>query len=140
MKKLLFLLLFPTLIFAQDYRSFFVQQDTASVHNRAYAASAVDTCQAFDASNWKEVWLTLQSTDTASIHVKAFLSADGETYSPLSTAFDSLSVANATGGTRTVNIKSTVGNNYIKFVFNQTAYRVPVSGTHLYTAKVTTLR
>lgn len=62
------------------------------------------------------------------------------TYAPLSAAFDSLSVAAATGGLRTVNIKSTVGNNYVKFVFNQTAFRVPVAGTHLYTAKVTMLK
>lgn len=60
MKKLLFLILFlPLVSVAQDYKTFFVRQDTAQILNRAYAASAVDTCLAFSANDYKEVWLTL---------------------------------------------------------------------------------
>jgi hypothetical protein len=136
-QKLLFLLmLLPTLGFAQ--RSFYVQQDTAQILNRSYAASMIDSTQAYLGANYKEVWLTIQSTDTASIHAKVWLSADGTTYTPLVTV-DSLSVAAPTGGLRTLNIKSFVGNNYFKFQFSQTAYRVPVAGTHLYTARITML-
>jgi hypothetical protein len=141
MKKLLFLLLFlPAISVAQDVNTFYVRQDTAKILNRAYTSSTVDTCLALMADGYKEVWLTMQTTDTASIHVKAMLSADGATYTPVTAAFDSISVAAATGGMRTLNIKSSVGNNYFRLVFNQTAFRVPVAGTHLYTVRVTYLR
>ena len=138
MKKLIFLMLFlPVIGLAQ--RSFYVQQDTAQILNRAYASGTVDTTQAYDASGAKEVWLTLQTTDTASIHVKLLQSADGSTWTPVGSAIDSISVASATGGIRVVNIKSFVGAAKFRFVFNQTAFRVPVAGTHLYTARVTYL-
>lgn len=139
MKKLqlfLFLmLLLPTLALSQ--RSFYVQQDTAQILNRAYASGTIDTCQKYTAADFSEVWLTIQSTDTASIHFKIMQSADGATWTPVSASLDSLSVAAATGGLRTVNIKSHVGNAYFRPVFNQTAYRVPVAGTHLYTVRLT---
>jgi hypothetical protein len=141
MKKLLFLLLFlPVVGLSQDYQSFYVRQDTAQILNRAYASGTVDTCQALDGSKFKEIWLALQVTDTASIHVKALLSADGSTYTPVTASLDSVSVAAATGGIRVVNIKSHVGNAKFRLVFNQTAFRVPVAGTHLYTARITYLK
>lgn len=139
MKKLLFLLFLPVLGLAQTPQSAYVNQDTAKILNRAYAAATTDTCQAILADLYREVWLTVQSTDTASIHFKVMLSADGSTWTPATAAFDSLSVAAATGGMRTVNIKSTVGNSYFRLIFNQTAFRVPVAGTHLYTARITKL-
>lgn len=141
MKKLLFLLLLlPVVSWGQDHKTFYVRQDTAQILNRAYASGTVDTCQPYLADGYKEVWLTVQTTDTASIHFKVMRSADGQTFTPVSAAFDSVSVAAATGGIRTVNIKSTVGNSYFRLVFNQTAFQVPVAGTHLYTAKLTYIR
>jgi hypothetical protein len=147
MKKLLFLILFlPVIGQAQDYRSFYLTQDTTNgagankILNRAISTSWIDTTQPVMAERYKEVWLNVQATDTASIHFKVLLSVDGTTYAPVSAAFDSLSVAAPTGGTRTLNIKSTVGGMYFKLVFTQTAYRVPVAGTHLYTAKMTLLQ
>jgi hypothetical protein len=141
MKKLLFLLLFlPAMAFSQDYRTQYVRQDTAVILNRAYASGTVDTCQVLSAEKFKEAWLTVQVTDTASIHFKVMQSVDGSTWTPVSAAFDSVSVAAATGGIRTLNIKSTVGNAKFKLVFNQTAFRVPVAGTHLYSAIITFLQ
>ena len=146
MKKLLFLLmLFPVLGMAQDYRSFYLVQDTLNggantILNKAYAASQLDTCQPILADKYREVWLTLQSTDTASLHVAMLQSANGITWTTVGSSIDSLSVAAATGGIKTVNLKSFVGNAYTRFVFSQTAYRVPVAGTHLYTAKITLIK
>jgi hypothetical protein len=148
MKKLLFLMLFlPTIGMAQyGYRSEYLVQDTTNgasankILNRAISTAWIDTCQPLMAERYKNVYLNVQSTDTASIHFKVLLSVDGTTWAPVSAAFDSLSVAAATGGTRTVDIKSTVGGMYFKLVFTQTAYRVPVAGTHLYTAKITMLQ
>ena len=138
MKKLLYLFLFiPTLAFSQDYKTFYVRQDTGQILNRAYVSNTVDTCQAVLADKYREVWLTVQISDTGSIHWKVMRSADGTLWTPVGAAFDSVSAATPTGGIRTVNIKSTVGNAYFRLVFNQTAYQVPVAGTHLYTAKIT---
>ena len=148
MKKLLFLMLFlPVMGWAQSgYRSEYLYQDTTNgagankILNRAISTAWIDTTQPVMAERYKNVYLNLQCTDTASIHVKVLLSVDGTTYGPVSAAFDSLSVAAPTGGTRIVDIKSTVGGMYFKLVFTQTVFRVPVNGTHLYTAKITMLQ
>ena len=137
MKKLLFLLLLvPALSFAQSPMSFYVLQDTAQIYNRAYAANQIDTCTEIDAAKWKEVWLSVSVTDTGSIHWKIMQTLDDTTYTPITT-IDSTSVAAATGGIRTLNIKSFVGNSKFKLVFAQSPFRVPVAGTHKYTARMT---
>jgi hypothetical protein len=142
MKKILFLVLFPCMALSQSYRNdiFYPEEiNGTAILNQAYASAQLDTTQAIKCSEFAGHFVSVQSKDSASIHIKYQLSVDGVTWSLLATQ-DSLSTASNTGDIKTLNMTSVVnGSNFVRYVFNQTAFRVGTS-TATYTALITNKR
>ena len=144
MKKIFLLLFLPCVMFGQSNISNKVEYAKTfrlgtQILNLAYVANQSDTSQIVKCSDYTSTFVTVQSKDSASIHIKYQLSVDGVTWGTLNTQ-DSLSTASNTGDVKSLNMSTiALGANYIRYVFNQTAFRVGTSSA-TYTALIVNRR
>lgn len=124
MKRLLFLMLFPVLAFAQPDRveSPLYTYDGVTVSGLAYTAANLDTLNTIGIVGWNEVWLCVQSLDSASIHIKTRLTLDKSNYGVMATV-DSLSTNSNTGDIKMIDLVATAkGSPYVQVILDPTAY------------------
>ena len=128
MKKLFFIvLLMPLVALSQVSNKFenIVRKDTngvvkAVLANRTYTSSTLDTSAIYQAVDWKNIWVTVASTDSARCTVKYQLSVDGTNWG-VATTKDSLSTAVATGDVKSIDITSVIlGVPYFRLIFDFT--------------------
>ena len=128
MKNLLFVLfLLPAVALSQvsNKSETIIRKDTngvyrASLADRAYTSSTLDTSIIYQAVDWKNVWVTVASTDSARCTVKYQLSVDGTNWGSATTK-DSLSTAVATGDVKSIDLTSVIlGAPYFRLIFDFT--------------------
>lgn len=148
MKKLIFaLFLLPIVAFSQSVNksenilrkdSTSVNKSKTSIINRTYTSSTIDTSVVYNAVDWKNIYVAVQSKDSARIHIKYQLSSDGSTFGLLTTK-DSLSTTQAAGDLKTVDLTSTIlGSPYFRLIFDCTVAGVAQgTTTNTYTAVLT---
>lgn len=100
-----------------------VRKDTAkvfkvSLSDRAYNSLTIDTTIVYQAEDWKNVYVTIQSEDSARCRIKYQLSTDGSTWGVMATK-DSLSTAEATGDLKSVDLTANIiGAQYFRIAFD----------------------
>lgn len=136
MKKLLLILLFPVLAFAQNYNNSYAVLDSAggtvSLYGHSFAGTDNDTIitEPVYIVNYKTVYLNLMSLDSASILIDYAVSDDGTNYNAYA-AKDSLSHSTAgANGFKSVDFTSTtLGAAYVRFRFRTSALAFPLGTT-----------
>ncbi len=120
-----------------------VRKDTNGVYravllNRTYRSTTLDTSIVYQAVDWKNIFVTVQSKDSARCRISYQLSADGTTWG-VATTKDSLSTTSSVGDLKTVNITDQIlGSPYFRLIFNFTITGIPQgTTTNTYTAILT---
>lgn len=128
---------------ASNVSELVVRKDTNGVYgavlsNRTYRSTTLDTSIVYQAVDWKNVFVTVQSKDSARCRISYQLSADGTTWG-VATTKDSLSTVTATGDLKSVNITDQIlGSPYFRLIFNFTITGVPQgTTTNTYSAILT---
>ena len=120
MKKLLFLLLFPAVMFAQvrgDNSSWLVSTNNGTIiSGRDFSSGLTDTTEAFNIVNHKTIYLNVMVLDSAVILIDYAASVDGSNYSAF-TVKDSVDFdTDGANGFKSVDFTSTaLGAGFIKF-------------------------
>ena len=137
MKKLLFLMLFPVLAFAQihpfqterNVAGYFQTNNGTAIKGRAYATALGDTTQILSLVDHKTVYVNVQSLDSATIRISYALSDDAANWTAF-TLKDSLATATNTGSLKTIDLTSTLlGARYVRFLFSASATIAIAQGT-----------
>lgn len=99
----------------------------AEINSKAYIATTIDTTQSFAPSAYKDIYIAVQSLDSASCVIKYQTSLDNTNWG-LITTFDSLSTGSNTGDMKAVNLTTTfVGVPYARVIFGFNNFRVGTS-------------
>lgn len=143
MKKLFVLMLFPCLAFAQtggekNFSEFLKQKTTADggttytynqIFDRSYSGGVTDTTEEIALDQFKIPYLTLFTTDSATILIDYRLSVDKANWTAF-TLIDSLSNGTDNNGFKSVDFDSTViGAKYVQFRFRTSALAFPLGTT-----------
>ena len=134
MKKLIFLMLFASVAFAQNHprnddaneAGFLRDYDSGDgtyvvIHDRSYSGGVTDTTDFLNAADHKTLYVALTTKDSATILIDYSVSVDSETWSDY-TVKDSLSYSGSTNGFKSVDFSSTVlGFQYVRFRFRTSA-------------------
>lgn len=139
MKKLIFVLIaICGTIYAQvpNRWEFLQRKDSTGMttlmnllDNKTYTATTKDTTIAYACTDWKNTFVTVQSLDSARVHIKYQLSADGTNWGTIATK-DSLSTVVATGHIQTLDMTAQVlGARFLRFILDFTVTGVPQGTT-----------
>ena len=148
MKKLFFLILISTSVYAQqnatlDYltRKTYPQSYSSFslISGRSYSASRLDTTIAYPCADWKSFYVTVQSKDSASCIIRYQISADSGGVSTMSWSAsaikDSLSTTNNAGDVKSADVSGQVlGAKWVRFIFDFTSGATQGSTTNTYSA------
>ncbi len=131
MKTLVAFLLTLSVAVAQDRNvsSLISTNNSVAIWGRSYASGVTDTTAAFEVSQFKTLYVNVESLDSATILIDYALSIDGSNYSAFAVK-DSLSHGAAGNGVKSVDFTSTVlGFPYVKFRFRTSALAFPLGTT-----------
>ena len=112
--------------------------NVSAINGRTYTASTVDTTQWYQVSNFKTLYISLQSKDSCTLLVNYQLSLDG-TNVGVSTLIDSLSTAVNAGAVKVMDHTAQIlGSTFVRWIFTGSALARPEGTTsNTYTAKYT---
>lgn len=128
MKKFLFLFLFPAVLFAQtstgNYERFVrAWSDSGatptyrSIDSVSFTGGRTDTTEVFTITQYKTIYMTLQSTDSVSMFIKYRMSLDQKNWTAFAT-LDSLKENSNTPAVKSVDFTSTLlGVRFVQFCF-----------------------
>ena len=137
MKKLLFLMLFPVLAYAQiqpyqtnrNVAGYFQTNNGTAIKGRAYTTTLGDTSQTLSLVDHKTIYVNVHSLDSATIRISYALSDDAANWSTF-TLKDSLATETDGGGLKSGDLTSSVlGARYARFLFSSSATIAIAQGT-----------